>query len=638
MVTLVQGRTVRYSNVPPRSAIATKTYDLEVPGSAPIRIIEAEPIWTTEHTPYSTYGYRDDFEHRSTRPKAPKNYDYYTTQPTRTTITEPVTHEPEHSTAYSADSLNNFLKEYAQRVNADRKKFTVDDEEEEQTEGSTEEPVNKLASLYLENERNANEDDKSKSWGLVDTQHHKHPFEDKKGWVSLEAIPWSSSKISKWQSNNKNEPKPWENNRPPQSPTWNTKPITNTFKNPYLQDTNNNNYNTNNYNPYGGQNINDKNYFLTNNNNNNEDQYNPNDSIFVDKPVASYEADLHAANDFPSRPNFQERPQFNRPTYSFDLKPVKIKPESSWPEEIPSKPAYTIRPSQPQHQNQWNNKPVPDPWLDRNPSSQFMFGYKDDNRDIITDGRPGEFPPTQSTNYNQQEYSNYEPLPTIQDRPSNVNEHHPSHPAHGNGEWVLVSTTRGYQYPKTKHQRSIDVTPNSIGTRRGIRLTVLPPDSDANINMTTSHGGLLEVESTFETVEESQNKFVEIQQDFNKTKPEAHTNNHRRKKPVRTQVLITPRPLISKPIVTTRPLAPIRPVATQRPIANRRPLMKPVTVVNNNNPDASAVLAAVGAGMVPATMAMLVPFVTGRRKRSVETNLEKALNYTQWPEIRNYRF
>lgn len=58
--------------------------------------------------------------------------------------------------------------------------------------------------------------------------------EDKKGWVTLDAIPWSKSKISKWQANptsqrpwpevkpwdKDNTAKPWQSDPYPSRPTY----------------------------------------------------------------------------------------------------------------------------------------------------------------------------------------------------------------------------------------------------------------------------------------------------------------------------------------------------------------------------------------------------------------------------------
>nr|CAI5846646.1 unnamed protein product [Callosobruchus analis] len=53
-----------------------------------------------------------------------------------------------------------------------------------------------------------------KSWTLLNSKHHHHPYDDRKGWVSLEPIPWSVSKVSKWQSKYKPTEKPPWHSRP----------------------------------------------------------------------------------------------------------------------------------------------------------------------------------------------------------------------------------------------------------------------------------------------------------------------------------------------------------------------------------------------------------------------------------------
>ena len=96
-----------------------------------------------------------------------------------------------------------------------------------------------------------------------------------------------------------------------------------------------------------------------------------------------------------------------------------------------------------------------------------------------------------------------------------------------------------------------------------VRLTVLP--SVNGTNTTTSHGGLLEVEKTFKTVDQSQKEY-----EANKEK-------------------------------LTRPT-----------FVNKRPIRNTFM----RRPSNSALLAAVGAGMLPATMAMMIPMMLGRKKRS----------------------
>lgn len=70
--------------------------------------------------------------------------------------------------------------------------------------------------------------------------------------------------------------------------------------------------------------------------------------------------------------------------------------------------------------------------------------------------------------------------------------HPPTHPEEGDGTWVLLSSTKGYSTPprgRLPHQRAL-----TVSTHRSVRLTVLPPENGTN--MTTSHGGLLEVRAS----------------------------------------------------------------------------------------------------------------------------------------------
>lgn len=84
-------------------------------------------------------------------------------------------------------------------------------------------PTNKLANLYmddeeavinvLENKPSKNKDQeesKSASWHLIQSQKHHHPYDDKKGWVTLEPVPWAQSQIQKWEPNLKPEIPSWD--------------------------------------------------------------------------------------------------------------------------------------------------------------------------------------------------------------------------------------------------------------------------------------------------------------------------------------------------------------------------------------------------------------------------------------------
>lgn len=527
VVAVVYAKTVRYTNVPPGSSRNTRTYEIEVPGKPPIRIIEADPLWNNN---IHGYPYRENLEHRAV--KLPHAEQLVTTQPTTVLV--------ENSTKiYSPEALNAFLKNYAEKLREKK-------QEKNTTEHPPKEQIDRLSDISLE-ESNENID-KSKRWGLVDVKNHNHPFEDKNGWVTMEAVPWSSSKISKWHTNVKYEPKPDEY-RPYENhgyPTFSNQP----------QD------------------------YASNENNGFNNGYK--------KPYSSYDINV--------RPPFPSKPQNSRPTkpmYGYDQTPLNVKPRPEYNFEQ-SRPASWDRPSSSYNIHLSTR---PDPWQqDNKPYPQLSINYDgypiDEHRDIITDGKPGDFPSRSAPHRRP-----YEPL---QDRPSN-DVHPAQHPVNGNGEWVLLSTTKGYQYPKAKQQRSLDVAPNSVGTKRSVRLTVLPPDDNSKVNMTTSHGGLLEVESTFETVEQSHRIFSERLQQNKTSRPILKL----KRRPAKSQIKSGSSPI------------PVQQVH-QGTIANSR----------THNPDPSAVLAAIGAGMVPATMAMLMPFVNGRRRRSIESNV---VNVTRVP-------
>lgn len=326
-------------------------------------------------------------------------------------------------------------------------------------------------------------------WDFKQPQKSNYPFDEKKGWVSLEPVPWSVSKISKWHSRYK----PQENTN-----------FDFNIKKPYKQRPPPNTY-------HYQQNYND---FPTD-----EDDFN------VD----------------------------NRNSY-YDSRPISRPVISSFAQKLHIK--NTISDS-------------------------------DYSSDIITDGMPADFPEHhQSDPYNSysNNYNRRQSLTTESGlRPSSA----ATHPFSGDGEWVLLSTTKGYKYPKPKsRERSLNLeADNSIGVHRSVRLTVLPPLKGSKVNMTTSHGGLLQVDASFQTVEQAAQKYKRQKQ-----KP----------KPVKQRISTTTtrRPRTMKPFPVKRKEAPATTVTTR-----------------NNAPDTSAVLAAVGAGMIPATMAMLLPMAMGGRRK-----------------------
>lgn len=337
--------------------------------------------------------------------------------------------------------LKDFLEKYANKMN-----------------GYKDQEVDSTDSVDVGNR------EKPKSWDLLHVSQNQYssPQDDKKGWVTLDVVPWSISKVSKWQSK---------------------------------------------YKPAGSSNW---------------------DEIYEE----NYQ-------------HQQYHPQTYHKPHKPDPRPVLSDPLTEENEKISYKPW-----NRPYQSNYQQKKKLPCT-----------------NGEIMTDGLPTNFPTAASPQVNRRHTSSSQQrLPISQ---ANNQE---------DGDWVLLSTTKGYRYPKTNHRRSLRIIPSPFRTQKSVSLTVLPPDKDSDVNMTTSHGGLLEVESTFKTVDQSLKDF-------------------RRKERLKKQQQIV--------TTTENEFEPVDNVITTL----RRP----------NNVDSSALIAAVGAGMIPATMAMLVPMaMNGKRKRSAD--------------------
>ncbi|GBP75044.1 hypothetical protein EVAR_21808_1 [Eumeta japonica] len=315
------------------------------------------------------------------------------------------------------------------------------------------------------------------SWNRLKVKQHKHPYDDKDGWVTLEPVAWSTSKISKWKPNVKKQ-----------------------------------------------------------------------------KPNHWIEEE---ADGFPSNsPNSYKRPSMSRPTYINN----KLHSNSDWDSDSPkpwTKPSYNYPSTWTSDDSRRPQKPNCDNDEHYHTDPTVFYGLTDS---IVTDNRPSHFP------------YEYESLKKPIRRPTQVvysgspeTDGDRSRPPHGDGQWVLLSTTRGYRNKKRQRSLVHDADSPTLTSHQAVSLTVLPVAGD-HTNMTTSHGGLLEVDRSFQTVEESK-------RDMDRKKLED-----------------VPRPL--KRIVKKR-------------------------LVTSVAPDSTSVLAAVGAGMVPATMAMVVPMMLGRRRRDL---------------------
>ncbi|XP_029670076.1 uncharacterized protein LOC115239613 [Formica exsecta] len=447
----------------------------------------------------------------------------------------------DETSTFNPDVLNKFLEEYANKIKSTTEKsfkypfriikppveplvLEIDNE----TTETTIIPEQNEKFDQIANATSAENDALSEA--LNDTlkrnkYYGTNTYEDRNGWVTLEAIPWSKSKISKWQANPSTQ-RPWPEIKPWDKPSMKPWASDHTIRPTY-----------------------------------------ENNKPWYDKPKPNWSD---------NNENSYQKP-ISRPPYHSDDTAQK------WPSEKPYWNKYETH--RPNSDIITDDRPAnfPNTWS-RPQTASYQFVDKYTEKDQSGDGSDWHDYPSK--------YEQDRPRPTlITERPNfshyqYTNNHPSNHPASGDGQWILLSTNRGYSKSR---QRSIKIdtvnvpetfkatnmTSRGNGNRynrpaipvmtskRQVRLTVLP--SINGTNTTTSHGGLLEVEKTFKSVEQSRKEYE-----------------------------------MGK--LTTEPSIP-----------NKRPIRHTLS----GQPSSSAVLAAVGAGMLPATMAMMIPMMLGRRKRDL---------------------
>lgn len=178
------------------------------------------------------------------------------------------------------------------------------------------------------------------------------------------------------------------------------------------------------------------------------------------------------------------------------------------------------------------------------------------NKDVITDGLLPNFP-VEYGDINRR-YS------------SSTEKYAETYPVQSNGEWILLSTTKAYKRPKNT-LRSLPILAGS--THPSVGLTVLPSVKNSNVNMSTSQG---EVSQGLQT---------------SVTKVDHDRSSFRRRK--RTKI-------VKSNVIEDNDMQSANRITS--------------TDEKQNYLDSSAVAAAVGAGMIPATMALLVPFAMGSKE------------------------
>ncbi|XP_076656234.1 uncharacterized protein LOC143360921 isoform X2 [Halictus rubicundus] len=322
------------------------------------------------------------------------------------------------TSTFNPDMLNKFLEEYVSKIKGSTEKYPkypfrvvkpaepllleVDESTTQSTSATHEHETN-----YDANVENTTSAEDALSQALNDTLKRNkfygaNSYEDRNGWVTLEAIPWSKSKISKWQATATTQ-RPWPEAKPWEKPG---------MGKPWASD-------------------------------------------YAVRPI--YEN---------NKPWYQEKPTeipwqklTSRPTYYSDKN--EENQAQKWPPERPSWNKYTDRPNSDiitdnrpaNFPSTWNRPPQP-----TKPSYQFIDRYTDKNQ-AEENNDWHDFPPNR-----------YEdrPRPTTE-RPGfsqyqYVNNHPQSYPGNSDGQWVLLSTNRGYSKSR---QRSIkiDSSPSANGTK-----------------------------------------------------------------------------------------------------------------------------------------------------------------------------
>ncbi|XP_049841154.1 uncharacterized protein LOC126291632 [Schistocerca gregaria] len=410
---------------------------------------------------------------------------------------------------------------------------------------STEEPTNRLASLYLDNEEAADKSSGSsssesserdtgpvegsgegdgelgsseQSWSLLESKRHRHPYDDRDGWVTLEAVPWAAAKVAKWKPN------------PGRRPPWVT-----------LQ------------NSYGGQ----------------------------------QSGRPHDRWDRPQPTSVWHRPAVERPPAVEPSLPAD-------PDEyLAHHHADIVTDERPLHRPPWA-PPLGSAEIGEGGGGS-VYGLSHSHHQQHRPARPGYTFPAEPPGMDSLH------------QPHHHQPHHPlSYPGEADGEWVLLSSTKGYSLPPHRrlHQRAVSFSARPITSRRSVRLTVLPAPSGTT-NTSTSHGGLLEVHSSLNSVEQ-----------------DVHDREHDQQNglvPAEDIPVFTGSP--ARPTLASVPVlqgvgsgANLTSQFGTRPLQQQLVHVVPGRKGTKPNPG-RALLAAVGAGVLPATVAMLVPLALGRRRR-----------------------
>lgn len=380
---------------------------------------------------------------------------------------------------YSPILLKKFMKEYSEKLqNADVltkneiQKIHEKIHEQQETNANKNEEIVDVDKSAEEVEQKYNWNGYRDSYDDDRRKRPSDPYKDRDGWVTLEAVPWSSSTVSKWH--------PYGDDDTRRRPSPNSARPYKTDRFPYHDD---------------------------------------------------------ADDDYYSRP---------KPLYADRDKRPSV--HSAW--------------TKPQSYNN-NGRPTPKPYRF---SESGSFGsyqkfndrdfqssgrpYQSNGDDIITDNRPSEFP----SEYHRPSYHDDDHYNAAS---SNISPSY-QRPTEGNGEWVLISTTKGYQVGgggnrrqkgnramfQSNAQSSVLFTaPKTMRMHKALKLTVLPalePAKNSTFSTdpmqkpttTTIHGGMLEIDATHESIEDDVRKKVQAQKKLTTVSPpvKAPSNDNKNRK------------------------------------------------------------------------------------------------------------
>lgn len=371
---------------------------------------------------------------------------------------------------YSPILLKKFMKEYAEKLkNADVstkneiQKIHEKIHDQLTTHGTTNDNENSEPPLVFDKSIEEMEQ-KYNLNGYHDSydDERNHRYKDRDGWVTLEAVPWSSSTVSKWRPHSHGmvedtRRRPSANSARP----YNNKPD----KFPYHDDIDDNYYN---------------------------------------RPRPGYDAD-------------RDRPG----VYS-----AWTKPHSMTDNGRPRPQPYRFGESSFGSQNKYHDR-----------DHHSGRPWNNVGGDIITDNRPSDFPSESHYNHHHHDDDHFNTAS------SNFHASYEERPSeNSNGEWVLISKTKGYQMAggnRRQHgkralstsdtQSSVIVNvPQSMRVHKAIKLTVLPA-SDPAKNSTFStdpkrkpttiiHGGMLEIDATHQSIEDDVRATMQSQKKFSPVK------------------------------------------------------------------------------------------------------------------------